>query len=408
MANLLDYIAWRGDLDFRTSPINDVDLAIFSMLVYAPFENVVPHNAVGMTISELVARFADELRLPDTTDQRKSINAMWEALGTSRRFADMRLRRFASVLDDNEIDELDRQFSAAVFTFAAGEGIDGSVAGAGSGDAGAAGDAAEEAIVAFRGTDSTVVGWREDFNLGYADPVPAQLDALDFANDALARWPRVHLCGHSKGGNLAFYAAGRAADQDRIAEAVSFDGPGLNASQLGSRGWKRVRSRARTLAPQGSIIGMLFGAGEERQLIRADGVGFAQHDIFMWHVRGTAFVAADSQVSTADVLNRGIDEFMTSTSDDERKAFVDGLFKLIDVGGATTTEEVLPLVLKTLPSVLRANAREKTSIYTDEERAALKNFMACLRRSRSAQVQEALAGLARPRKKAKADAEQGR
>ena len=251
MADIRDYLEWRGDLDFAASPMNEVDLAIISALVYLPFENIASHNLTGLTIAELDACFNADLKLVEVLDMERSLNKFLAPLAATRRFGGGRLRRFSSITEDNEVDEKDEQFCAATFSFPAGD--------------------EEIVVVTFRGTDSTMVGWRENFTMGYADTVPAQHDALDYLADALETFPRVYVCGHSKGGNLAMWSAANVAAeaQERIITVLNLDGPGLNDAMLATPGWEAIRPRVRSLVPESSVIGMLLGTGEPREIGRA-------------------------------------------------------------------------------------------------------------------------------------------
>ena len=379
MSNIFDYLEWRGDLSIDAAPLNEVDLAILSALVYVEFEDVASSNLTGRTIAELSERFGEEAKVNEILDFDKSVNRLWGLLGSSARFAGAKLRRFVSLTEDNEIDEYDKQFCAATFSFDTRDG--------------------EVAVVTFRGTDSTMVGWRENFTMAYEDTVPAQREATTYINDALQRFERVHICGHSKGGNLSLYAAAtaKAELQDRIIDIFNYDGPGLNDVMLATEGWADVKARVRTLVPPSSVVGMLFGTGEPRDVVQADGSGFLQHDLFMWHVQGPAFVPAAEMTSSSAIFDRAIDEYIATTSVDERRNFVYGLFKIINAAGIRTTEDMVPLMAKSLPGIIVGSGKPKgETFYTEGETAALKDFWGCLKRSGATEITDGLSELARP------------
>ena len=210
-------------------------------------------------------------------------------------------------------------------------------------------------------------------------------------NDALDQFPRVYVCGHSKGGNLAMYAASQCARPERILGVYNFDGPGVSDAVLATPGWAAMRSKVHTLVPQSSVIGMLLGAGEPRQVVVADGVSVGQHDPFLWHIERTAFVRADGLTASAAIIDRGIDEYMASTPEEGRKNFVYGLFKLVKASGARTTEELAPMLMKSLPGKLLASAGSKAEdVFTEEERVAIREFTACLKRAGADKLGESL------------------
>ena len=180
MYNLNDYLAWRGDLSIDVSPMNEVDFAILSALAYMPFENAATHNLTGLTLRQLREKYDDLLVMPPLLGQfDEHIAALWEPVAESVRFGDAKLRRFSCATEDNEVDEKDKQFCAVTFSFE-GDEIPGQTPGV----------TEETAVVAFRGTDSSMIGWRENFTMGYQDTVPAQKDALAYLNDALERLDR--------------------------------------------------------------------------------------------------------------------------------------------------------------------------------------------------------------------------
>ena len=370
MQNLMDYLAWRGDLDLDAAPICEVDLAVLAAVVYFPFEEIMGDNITGMTLAELDAAYHDALQKRVVLPFDESLNNLQAPLAASRRFGNVRLRRFVHSTEDNEVDELDKQFCAATFSFPTRAGK-------------------ETAVVAFRGTDATMVGWRENFTMGYADSVPAQHDALAFLNEELTRFSRVYVCGHSKGGNLAMYSAANAKAQDRVLSVLNLDGPGLSDAVLATPAWAGIKPRVTTLVPQSSIIGMLLGLGEPREVVVADGASIAQHDLFMWHVLGTSFVRAEARTASSEVFDKGIDEYLATNTEEERKHFVYGLFKLLMAGGATTTDELVPSLMKTLPGRLRGSGRKGEEL-TDEEREELKEFVGCLRRAGAAELGDSI------------------
>lgn len=175
MANVFDYLDWRGDLTLGLVPLCDVDALVLSRLSYLPLDGLVPPE--GATVGALMRQLLTSkppLLLPE--DGR-----FIPALAASQRFCEMRIMDYV-----NQID-LESQTQFAAITVALGDG---------------------RHFVAFRGTDGTLVGWKEDFNMAFTCPVPAQRLAAHYAASAMLRFPGEFLLGgHSKGGNLAVYAA---------------------------------------------------------------------------------------------------------------------------------------------------------------------------------------------------------
>ena len=228
MENVFDYLDWRGDLTLDLVPLCDVDAVVLSRLSYLPLDGLVPPEGapVGALMRQLLAS-KPPLLLPE--DGR-----FIPALAASQRFCEMWIMDYV-----NQID-LESQTQFAAITVALGDG---------------------RHFVAFRGTDGTLVGWKEDFNMAFTCPVPAQRLAAHYAASAMLRFPGEFLLGgHSKGGNLAVYAAAfcPAALQERIAAVYNNDGPGFDAEVIALPGYQRICARVQTFVPQSSIVGMLL------------------------------------------------------------------------------------------------------------------------------------------------------
>ena len=225
MADMLDYLAWRGDIEFTQMPVNPVDALIFSTLSYIRFEDIVPDNPnQSISMAEAAAGLFS-LKEPASRTRVKKDLELLKAVAESKRFDNIRLSFYRSIL----IPEEDTQF-AAVTVFLE----DGS------------------AYMAFRGTDNTLTGWKEDFNMSFQTSVPAQQLALRYVQEFAAAHPiPVWMGGHSKGGNLAVYAAAKCGDllQKRIVEVYSQDGPGFSEEMMNDSGYRNILPKVRSFLP---------------------------------------------------------------------------------------------------------------------------------------------------------------
>ena len=242
MGNLFDYLLWRGDLTFDQVPFGPVDGLILSTLSYVHFEALVPG---GVENPVLLGRAAEDyLALPPARRGRCRCEDDWkllQVLAGAPRFARLGLCGYA----DRFVPKEETQFAA--MTVLLGDG---------------------SAYLAFRGTDGTLVGWKEDFNLSFLDVIPAQLEAAGYIQDIAMRFSGpLRLGGHSKGGNLA--VAGGALStmkvRDRIKSVWSFDGPGLTAYLLARPGYSELLTRIRSFVPKSSVG---IAAGSRRALHR--------------------------------------------------------------------------------------------------------------------------------------------
>lgn len=320
MDSMLQYIRWRGDLSFRAAPVCPVDALIFSELVHAPFE-----RAEGATGS---LKYLRSLIFPVThTEEKGTIGAyrreLWDAMDRYPRFARVDLMMFSHNFDEK--DEV--QFAAVLF---------------GAGDTG---------VVVFRGTDGSLVGWKEDLNMSFR-VVPSQIEAKYFLESAAkaARergFDKLILCGHSKGGNLAMFAAAGAAPeiQDRIEKIYSFDAPGLSEEILTSESWERVKDKVVTYVPESSIIGLLLGSCGKSRIVDSDSVSIWQHNPFKWHVMGTDLVETERMSRSSRVIDRTIDDFLDKYPPEKRRVLVNAIYDAIRATGADSVKALPGAVL---------------------------------------------------------------
>lgn len=312
MANIIDYLAWRGEFPFGVTPWNEVDGLLAAVLSYLNFHGPVDHR--GWTLRE--AKRIDLLMESDSGSfaLRKKT---FEAMADSVRFGDCRMHHFIALTDE----ELSMQFSAECLDLP-----DGTM------------------CVIFRGTDNTLVGWREDFNMAYQTQVPAQAAAAYYLNKAAkeTKGP-IRLIGHSKGGNLAVYAAASVSKriQGRIESVWSYDGPGMNMEMAKSEGFERIREKIHSYIPQSSVIGLLMEYYKPYTVVRSTAKGLEQHDPLTWQVYGGRFEELPAIDKTAGVVCETLHECLTNSTPEQRAAFVDALFRMADNTNATKMSDIL-------------------------------------------------------------------
>jgi len=312
LPNVLDYIYWRGDLGFDAAPVNEVDKYIFSCIGKPDYTGVVPSGTESVSISEAVSGyFASH---PDAGDRlgliasAKTLPAL-KMLSKSKRYDSVRLSGFINRV----LVEKTEQFSALTVL---ADGV---------------------CYVSFRGTDDSIVGWKENCELAVYDCVPAQRDALAYLEWAAESFDGpIVVCGHSKGGNLAIYAACCASEevQARITEVLSFDGPGFQPAFLESEGYARMESRIFTLVPNKSVVGMLLGHAGTLEVIDADTVGIVGHDGFTWSVTPDAFVHAAELSDFSRIFRTAIAETLAGMDSDDRSELIEELFDMLTSTGA--------------------------------------------------------------------------
>ena len=351
MADMFAYLDWRGDLSFLDVPPGNVDALILSSLVYCDFAGIVPQDdAAPVSLHDTAAAF---LALPDPESRVRVKNdlRLLEAAAATARFRDICLGFYRSIL----IPEADTQFAAmAAFL------PDGTV------------------FLVFRGTDYSLTGWKEDFNMSFSDSVPAQREAAAYTTDFAARHPvLLRLCGHSKGGNLAVYAAAKAPEavRRRILTVYNLDGPGFTEGFLGEPGYLAMVPRIRTVVPESSIIGILLEHEGDYTVIRSRQVGILQHEPHSWEILGGDFIHVKEISDSTQFVDRTIKNWIRDMSAEERSAYVEALFGLLSAGGAGKVQELLhPRSIRKVFSTLKSDEETRkllTAEFAELLRAAV-------------------------------------
>ena len=334
MGGIEDYIKWRGDLTFEQSAFNEVDNLVLSQIAYVDFKHII---AAAGSIEKVTLRPAahDFFDLNDEEELQKVTSFIREApffmriAAESRRFGDIVLSDYADVTDDHE----EKQFAA----FCAELPDD-------------------TYYIAFRGTDDTIIGWKEDFNMGVMMPVPSQLEAVEYVNTVM-RWKRgkLRLGGHSKGGNLAIYAAvfAKPSIQRKVVKVYNNDGPGFTKEMIESEAYRKMLPQIQTIVPQHSIVGMLLWQEEEYLVVCSSQTGIMQHDAMSWQVEGKCFVTCPSLSANSKNFHEAITSWLEGLSAKEREKFVDTLFELITASGAKTLSDINADILRSANATIK-------------------------------------------------------
>jgi hypothetical protein len=318
MAGIFDYIAWRGDLNFRAAPFNAVDNIILTHVSYFPFDRIVPgpEEKRSVSIAEAAKKIANILKKRPEAFAEDLVYgddpALMAALGSSGRYGNLELCGYV-----NQIDlETEKQFSAL------------SILGCGG-----------MSLISYRGTDNTIVGWKEDFNMCFSPVVPAQREAVSYLEN-MASQIRGPLClgGHSKGGNLAVYAAAfcQKKIQRRIRAVYNNDGPGFNQTVLESPGYGEIRDRIQSFVPQSSVVGMLFEHPENYTVVKSNQTGLMQHDVFSWEAGRDDVVRIQKVNPEDDFVNRTLREWINGMDGEKRRRFVDALYEILMSAGTNS------------------------------------------------------------------------
>lgn len=313
VANIVDYIKWRGDLSFAASPLNEVDNYILAKIGCPDYSGIVPDGADSIGLSEAVETLfaaGNEERLSLSPLSSPTIMPMLRMLPDTVRFSGLRLSGYVSRLDFRQTE----QFSALTLILPDGTNY-----------------------ISFRGTDDTIIAWKENFYMAAMDAVPAQKDAAEYLSWAAQAYPGPLIVGgHSKGGNLAVYAAASVPPevQERIICVYNNDGPGFRDEFIASDGYARIKERICTIIPRHSIVGTLLTQVCAPEVVECESAGIAAHDGFTWEVLGSRFVRCAGLSRTSEALDTAIDDTLAGMDLEQRREFIEDFFDVLTSTGA--------------------------------------------------------------------------
>ena len=299
---------------FASKAFCAVDSLILSQFAYFYFDGFVAditERSASVTIAAIAAKENTESLYTNLIDSKKNKKLLL-ALANSPRFRNIEMNYYVYKLDYAK----EKQFSACTFILNDGT-----------------------AYVAYRGTDSYFVGWKEDFNMAYTCPVPAQEEGVYFLNTVGALLSsRLRIGGHSKGGNLAVYAAMKCNTdiQNRIIDIFCHDGPGFREEVFASSDYRKIKDRIHLFVPQSALIGLLSEQHEKYVVIKSNRMGIMQHDPYSWLVEEGDFVYLPDVNHIAVLANKTLTKWLSSLDDKKREVFVDTLYSVIEATGAKT------------------------------------------------------------------------
>ena len=339
-ATVSDYLRWRGDLTFAQDGFNEVDnllLCIISYINFRRFPELLtrnPREAVSLRdICQKLTQEDEQLGL----SQLSYIPVAQQAAQTER-FAGTRMFAFEDRSDQ------ETQFAAVTFLLP-----DKSV------------------FVAFRGTDTSLVGWKEDFNMSYLESVPAQVRAAEYTAEImrLCRFHKVRIGGHSKGGNLAAWAGLHLPHKNygRLLAVYNNDGPGFNRSMTERPEYVLLRDRMHTFIPESSIVGVLLEHCEDYTVIASTAKSIMQHEALSWCTERNRFIHLEERSTMGRRSDDVLRDWIGSMTPQERKDFTDAFFEILSMGGkARTLDDVQEMGLSGAVALVKeyAGADEKT------------------------------------------------
>lgn len=323
---MLNYLRDYGGISLNDRALNDVDRLVFSQLVYLNFDADMQDVPLSEAL-EAVDFGGGEPSEVRFGFQHRDDRELCRLVACSR-YAGIRMEHHLKAYDPVR----ERQFAA--MTLRLPDGVH---------------------LIVFRGTDNTLAGWKEDFNLAFLDEIPSQGMACAYLDEAARDAEVIELCGHSKGGNLALYAAANADAeiQARIRDAVSFDGPGLSRRMIESEGFARVKDRLRLRIPQASLVGLLFHQPEDVGVVECRGLSLLQHYPYFWKCEGMDLKYARQLSPAGRRLGQSVCGTIEKLPQNVREQLVEAIYEIASTTGAETLNDLVNVWVASTPAVLK-------------------------------------------------------
>ena len=322
MKNMLDYIKEFGHVSFEERAFSEIDALVLTELEYLPLEKVVPSDENGenfVTVKE-IAEYMQEHKqeLFDEnpmmiTQERHEVS---QVIADAPRFQSLKFFGVVSVWDKDTT----KQFAAITVE------VEPSVR-----------------LVVFRGTDETLIGWKEDFLMTYSPLVAAQTDAKEYLAKQASLWDGdLMISGHSKGGNLAIYAAATQVEdvQLRIVDIFCFDSPGLYRSVLETKGYQNIVPLAMRYIPQDSLVGLMLESEVPYVIVKSNATGAMQHSAMTWEIEDGQFIKMEKLTKNSQLNDQTFKKWTESVSDEELELFWNVFFELLFSVGIDTVNDL--------------------------------------------------------------------
>ena len=354
MKNMLDYIKEFGHVSFEERAFSEIDALVLTELEYLPLEKVVPSDENGenfVTVKE-IAEYMQEHKqeLFDEnpmmiTQERHEVS---QVIADAPRFQSLKFFGVVSVWDKDTT----KQFAAVTVE------VEPSVR-----------------LVVFRGTDETLIGWKEDFLMTYSPLVAAQTDAKEYlAKQASLFDGDLMVSGHSKGGNLAIYAAATQEEdvQLRIVDIFCFDSPGLYRSVLETKGYQNIVPLAMRYIPQDSLVGLMLESEVPYVIVKSNATGAMQHSAMTWEIEDGQFIKMEKLTKNSQLNDQTFKKWTESVSDEELELFWNVFFELLFSVGIDTVNDLYGQFMHYVQEFLKAAGN------MDEEKRELLTRIALL------------------------------
>ena len=336
MKNMLDYIKEFGHVSFEERAFSEIDALVLTELEYLPLEKVVPSDENGedfvtvKEIAEYMQEHKQELFAENPMMMTEERHELSQVIADAPRFQSL---KFFGVVSEWDKDTT-KQFAAITVE------VEPSVR-----------------LVIFRGTDDTLIGWKEDFLMTYSPLVAAQTDAKEYLAKQASLWGGdLMISGHSKGGNLAIYAAATQEEdvQLRIVDIFCFDSPGLYRSVLETKGYQNIVPLAMRYIPQDSLVGLMLESDVPYVIVKSNATGAMQHSAMTWEIEDGQFIKMEKLTKNSQLNDQTFKKWTESVSDEELELFWNVFFELLFTAGIDTVNDLYGQFMHYVQEFLKA------------------------------------------------------
>ncbi len=326
MSNINDYLLWRGDIPITSKfKFNEIDSMILARFSYLVFEKIKMDEKE--TIKSIYKKMKD---IPNEDFRYNGDKELITYLGQSNRFKNMEITDYVKT---NE-KATEKQFCAITIHISD-----------------------KEMYISYIGTDNTIYGWKEDFNMSFMDNVPCQIEGKEYAEKIAKKYPNknIRIGGHSKGGNVAIYSAITIPNevQNRIIKVYNYDGPGFSKNIIDKYGNDKVIDKIETYIPQDSIIGRILNHKEKITISLSNEKGILQHDIYSWQVLRDDLIKSKQNTEVSENIDKTLTDWLETTKPEQRKIFIDTVFEIFYSTDANTFGEISRNFSTNIPKMLK-------------------------------------------------------
>lgn len=344
---MFDYLKWRGDLTFEQCPFGTIDALLLAQFSYLKFYSLIPSDfQKKIVLSELAELMKNSSDFKFRTDLGMVINPrtfeLFELASKTERFKNISVCGLWEYLDEKYA----QQFAAMTFI------------------------ADSSAVVAFRGTDDTIAGWKEDFCMAYMEQLPSHKSGIEYCARAFENLKmNLILTGHSKGGNLALYCGAKSGPevQNKISAVYNFDGPGFVKSFYCSAGYEAVKEKLTNIYPAFSIVGMIMEHPETFEIIKSEKNGVWQHDAVNWQIIGNSFEHRREFTKESRFFHKALNNWLEKLSSEEKEKFIASIFTVIEASGCKSNSEIaenlIPASARMIKCLTKMNKETRDGVF---------------------------------------------